>query len=99
MACSNEPASTFAAENSSLQTAPNFADINRALKLDETDAAIVKSALAEWKHGTSAQNAGARGFTGRRQEMEFVATVAPSLDDQAALQPRQSPLVAPRRAP
>jgi multidrug resistance efflux pump len=46
VSCSNEPMSTYAAENS---TVPSFADMNRALKLDETDAAIVKSALAEWK--------------------------------------------------
>ncbi len=77
--CSNSPTSTYAADNS---TVPSFADVNRSLKLDDADAAIVKTALAEWKRGANTQNAGAPGFANRRQEMEFVATVARSLDDQ-----------------
>lgn len=77
--CSNSPTSTYAAENS---TVPSFADVNRSLKLDDADAAVVKTALSEWKRDANAQNAGANGFAPRRQEMEFVATVAPSLDDQ-----------------
>src|SRR5262249_15775873 len=75
---SDEPVATEAAENSA---APSFNEINRSLKLDDADAAVVKSALAEWKRGANAQNAGAPGLAPRRQEMEFVATVAPSLDD------------------
>jgi hypothetical protein len=75
---SNEPMSADAAES---PAAPRFSDINQALKLDDADAAVVKSALAEWKRGANAQKAGARGFAGRRQEMEFIATVTPSLDD------------------
>jgi len=62
--------------------APRFSDVNQALKLDDADAAVVKSALAEWKRGANAQKAGAPGFAGRRQEMEFIATVTPSLDDE-----------------
>jgi hypothetical protein len=70
--------SASAAETSS----PSFSEINKTLKLDDADAAVMKSALAEWKRGANAQKAGARGFAGRRQEMEFVATVTPSLDDE-----------------
>lgn len=77
--CSNEPLSADAAESPAV---PRFSDINQALKLDDADAAVVKSALAEWKRGANAQKAGARGFASRRQEMEFVATVTPSLDDE-----------------
>jgi predicted small lipoprotein YifL len=75
---SGGPVESQAADNSA---APSFTEVNQALKLDDTDAAVVKSALAEWKRGANAQNAGATGFAPRRQEMEFVATVAPSLDD------------------
>jgi hypothetical protein len=59
--------SASAAESSA---APKFSDINQALKLDDADAAVVKSALAQWKRG------------GGRQQMEFIATVTPSLDDE-----------------
>jgi hypothetical protein len=76
---SNQPMSASAAESSA---APRFSDVNQALKLDDADAAVVKSALADWKRGANAEKAGARGFAGRRQEMEFVATVTPSLDDE-----------------
>ncbi|HKW15592.1 MAG TPA: hypothetical protein VJS69_13985 [Candidatus Krumholzibacteria bacterium] len=74
----NEPVASEAADNSA---APSFSEVNKALTLDDTDAAVVKSALAEWKRGANAQNAGASGFAPRRQEMEFIATVAPSLSD------------------
>lgn len=74
----NEPVASQAADNSAV---PTFSEVNKALTLNDSDAAVVKSALAEWKRGASAQNAGAPGFAGRRQEMEFIATVAPSLDD------------------
>jgi periplasmic protein CpxP/Spy len=76
---SNGPMSASAAES---PAAPRFSDINQALKLDDADAAVVKSALAEWKRGANAHKAGARGFAGGRQEMEFIATVTPSLDDE-----------------
>lgn len=75
---SNEPMSASAAETST----PSFSDINKTLKLDDADGAIMKSALAEWKRGANALTAGARGFAAPRQEMEFVATVTPSLDDE-----------------
>ena len=75
---STEPVASEAADNSA---APSFSEVNKALTLDDTDAAVVKSALAEWKRGANAQNAGAPGFAARRQEMEFIATVAPSLSD------------------
>ena len=76
---SNEPMSASAAGTSG---APTFSEINQALKLDQADAAIVKSALAEWTRGANAQKAGARGFAGGRQQMEFIAAVTPSLDDE-----------------
>lgn len=75
---SNEPVASEAADNNAV---PSFSEVNKALTLSDSDAAVVKSALAEWKRGANAQNAGAPGFAGRRQEMEFIATVAPSLDD------------------
>lgn len=76
---SNEPMTASAAES---PAGPKFSDLDQALKLDDADAAIVKSALAEWKRDANAQKAGARGFAGGRQEMEFIATVTPSLDDE-----------------
>lgn len=77
---SDEPMASEAAGNAALQTAPSFADVNRALKLDEGDAAVVKQALAEWQRAGKTTTT-TPGFAARRQEMEFVATVAPSLDD------------------
>jgi hypothetical protein len=74
----NEPVSSEAAGNNAT---PTFNEINNALKLDDADQAVVKSALAEWKRGANAQKTGASGFAPARQEMEFVATVAPSLND------------------
>ncbi len=76
---SNEPMSAGAAERSA---PPTFSDINHALELDDADAAVVKSALAQWKRGASAHTEGARNFAGPRPEMEFIATVTPSLDDE-----------------
>jgi hypothetical protein len=78
---SDEPMASAAADNAALQTAPSFADVNRALKLDEGDAAVVKQALAEWQRAAKTATTPRPGFATRRQEMEFVATVAPSLDD------------------
>lgn len=73
---SNEPMASQAADNSAV---PSFSEVNKALNLNDTDAAVVKSALSEWKRGANTQNT--TGFAGPRQEMEFIATVAPSLDD------------------
>jgi len=63
---------------------PSFTQLNRALKLDAADQAVVKSALAQWAQSAHNQNnhtgADTSRSLSRRPEMEFVAAVAPSLD-------------------
>jgi hypothetical protein len=76
----NEPTSSYAAE-AAAQVAPGFNEVDKALELDDADAAVMKAALAEWKRSASAQKSGTPGFVARRGEMEFIATVAPTLDD------------------
>jgi hypothetical protein len=78
---SDESMASPSSQNATMQAAPSFADVNHALKLNESDAAVVKQALAEWQRGARAATTGAPGFAARRQEMEFIATVTPSLDD------------------
>jgi hypothetical protein len=62
-------------------TAPSFSEINHALSLDDADAVVVKGALAQWQSGLKSNDARRPGMAARRGEMEFVATVAPSLDN------------------
>lgn len=92
----DESVASPATKNASMQTAPSFSDINRALKLNDPDAAVVKQALAEWQR-SAASNPSNPGVAARRDEMEFIATVTPSLDD-AQLASLVSLLVSRRQA-
>jgi hypothetical protein len=76
----DESVASPATKNAAMQTAPSFSDVNRALKLNDPDAAVVKQALAEWQR-SAASNPSNPGVAARRDEMEFIATVTPSLDD------------------
>ena len=75
---SDQPVSSNATTVSS--NVPTFAEVNAALSLDQTDAAVVKSALSDWQQNAKQPHDGLRGGFGfARQEMQFVAAVAPSL--------------------
>jgi len=78
---SDESMASPSSQHATMQAAPSFADVNHALKLNDSDAAVVKQALAEWQRSAKSATTGAPGFAARRQEMEFIATVTPSLDD------------------
>lgn len=73
-------ATCHAAGKTAAVAAPSFSEVDRVLKLDNADAAVVKAALAQWQNADSAPRSGQPGGA-RRQELRFVATVAPSLDD------------------
>jgi hypothetical protein len=62
-------------------TAPSFAELDAALELDSGDEAVVKRALETWTAASQSRSGEGKRPFGRMQEMEFVAAVAPSLDN------------------
>lgn len=88
---------TMAAEGTAgASSVPTYAEVSEAVTLDEADAAVVKSALAEWKEATTKGEPTAP-FGRRRAPSRFVASVAPSLDN-AQLSQLVDLLVARREA-
>lgn len=68
----NTPAAATAA-------VPAFSDIQKAVTLDEGDAAVVQQALADWRQAASTTTR--NRFERHQAGMDFVAAVAPSLDN------------------
>ncbi len=76
---SNDIASADTATGTaSFATVPEFSAIQKAVTLDDADAAVVQKALADWKQAAATSD---RPFGARRAGMDFVAAVAPSLDN------------------
>jgi Spy/CpxP family protein refolding chaperone len=76
---SEEPVAT-AASDTGIAAVPSFSEIEATVSLDADDAAVVKDALAQWrKAAADASDAGR--MERHRAGMNFVATVAPSLDN------------------
>lgn len=77
----NEPvAGTDNATTDASAYVPTLAQVQAAVTMDSDDAAVVSSALADWRR--AADTAGdERPFAGRRAGMAFLADVAPSLDN------------------
>lgn len=79
-----EPVATETPSAVTAGIVPTFAQVQGAVNLDESDAATVKAALATWQKQARAGN-GPRPEPGCDREhpmMDFVAAVAPSLDDE-----------------
>ena len=79
-----EPVATGSPSGNTALTVPTFAQIEGAVTLDESDAAVVKAALGQWQQ--NARRAGGPnptpGSCDRPHPMaDFLARVAPSLDN------------------
>jgi len=71
---------TSAENNTTASVVPSYAQVSTTVSLDDADAAVMKAALADWQQAATEDPDGAP-FGFRRAQMEFVADVAPSLDD------------------
>jgi hypothetical protein len=79
---SEEPVATTAAANDAVTASvPTFSEIQAAVSLDDEDAALVKSALGEWREAAAEDVSDAEPFARPRPAMDFVAAVAPSFDN------------------
>ncbi len=78
---SEEPVATGDASSGDVATlTPSINEVEKAVSLDEEDRAVVAAALDQWQKTIAAPNDGP--FRPHRAGMEFLATVAPSLDNE-----------------
>ena len=71
---------TSAESSTTASGVPTYAEVSATVSLDDADATVMKAALADWQQAATQDPDGAP-FGFRRAQMEFVADVAPSLDD------------------
>jgi hypothetical protein len=74
------PSTTEAESDLSTSAVPTYAEVSAAVPLDDADASAVKGALAEWRKSVEERGIEQRAAP-RHAQMQFIAGVAPSLDD------------------
>lgn len=77
---SDEPVATTSTTGEATALVPALAQITAAVSLDDDDTAVVAAALADWQESVTGQKSDAP-FRGHRAGAEFLAAVAPSLDN------------------
>ena len=77
---SGEPVAAGEASGEATPLVPGMTQLAQAVRLDEDDTALVAAALGEWQERAGAARSGGP-FRAHRAGMEFVAAVAPSLDN------------------
>jgi len=61
---------------------PTLAQVTNAVSLDDDDQSVVAAALAEWRESVGTETKPDQSFRHPRAGIEFVAAVAPSLDNE-----------------
>jgi hypothetical protein len=69
-----------ASSTATVAAVPAFSEIQKAVTLDDADAAIVKTALATWQKSAASASTDSP-FERHQAGMDFIASVAPSLDN------------------
>lgn len=77
---SEEPVAAGGPSSEKTSFVPTLSQVSKAVSLDDGDKAVVSTALEDWQEASAEQTT--KSFRGHRAGMDFIAAVAPSLDNE-----------------